>query len=103
MDLEKVEILPDEKLEAAAECLRIMAHPVRLKLVNALMQGEFAVNELSKMVNCSPNQTCEHLRLLKGHGLLGSERRGRSVYYKIISPKLPRLLDCVRTSCGEEQ
>jgi DNA-binding transcriptional ArsR family regulator len=96
----QLELPTDEVLEEAAECLRVMAHPVRLKMVNILMQGEFAVHEIAELCNTSANQTCEHLRLLKGHGLLSSERRGRTVYYKVLSPRLPRLVECISAHCG---
>lgn len=96
----KVEFLPDEVLEKASECLKVMAHPIRLRIVNILMQGEYAVHEIAEFCKTSANQTCEHLRLLKGHGLLSSERRGRTVYYKIASPQLPGLLQCIRKNCS---
>jgi len=95
-----VDLPADAVLEEAAECLKVMAHPVRLKMVNILMQGDFAVHEIAQMCATSPNQTCEHLRLLKSHGLLSSERRGRTVYYQILSPRLPRLIECIKTTCG---
>ena len=97
--MEKLYLLPDEAFESAAECLKVMAHPVRLKIVNVLMQGEFAVHEIAEACQTSPNQTCEHLRLLKGHGLLNSERRGRTVYYQIASPQLPGLINCIQKNC----
>lgn len=92
-------VLPDAVLEEAAECLKVMAHPVRLKMVNLLMQGRFAVHELAELCDTSPNQTCEHLRLLKSHGLLSSHRKGRTVYYGIASPRLPRLIECIKKTC----
>jgi len=95
----KLKLMPIEKLSAAADCLKVMAHPVRLRIVNILMQGEFAVGEIAEMCETSANQTCEHLRLLRGQGLLSSERRGRSVYYKIASPRLPSLLECITKHC----
>ena len=96
----KLNLPADDVLEEAAECLKVMAHPVRLKIVNILMQGEFAVHEIAQLCDTSPNQTCEHLRLLKGHGLLSSERRGRTVYYGILSPRLPLLMGCIGEHCG---
>ncbi len=95
----QLELPGDEVLEEAAECLRVMAHPVRLKMVSILMQGEFAVHEIAELCKTSANQTCEHLRLLKGHGLLSSERRGRTVYYRIASPRLPKLVECITAQC----
>jgi ArsR family transcriptional regulator, zinc-responsive transcriptional repressor len=96
----RLKLLPFGKLDRAAECLKVMAHPVRLQIVNVLMQGEFAVHEIAEMCETSPSRTCEHLRLLKGHDLLASERRGRTVYYKIKSPQLPSLLECIKENCG---
>jgi DNA-binding transcriptional ArsR family regulator len=87
-------------LEGAADCLKVMAHPVRLRIVNILMQGEFAVRQIAEMCEVSPNQACEHLRLMKGHGFLSSERRGKEVFYKIESPRLPSLLGCISQHCS---
>ncbi|MCF7954479.1 MAG: metalloregulator ArsR/SmtB family transcription factor [Phycisphaerae bacterium] len=94
-----IKLVDIDKLNGAAECLKVMAHPVRLRIVNILMQGEFAVHEIAELCETSPNQTCEHLRLLRGLGLLSSERRGRTVYYKILSPRLPSLLECITKNC----
>jgi DNA-binding transcriptional ArsR family regulator len=43
----KIDLLPLDFLEDAAECLKIMAHPVRLRIVDILMQGEFPVHEIA--------------------------------------------------------
>jgi DNA-binding transcriptional ArsR family regulator len=94
-----LELLPQEFLDNAAECLKVMAHPARLRMVDILMQGEFPVGRIAELCDLAPHQTCEHLRLLKGHGLLDSERRGREVYYRIASPQLPKLLTCIRSCC----
>jgi len=96
-------LLPEEKLRCAAECLKVMAHPVRLRIVDLLMQGEFPVHEIAELCGTSPHQTCEHLRLLQGHAFLASERRGRTVYYRIASPRLPKLLECIRSTCESQE
>lgn len=97
----KLKMLPNELLDKAAECLKVMAHPVRLRIVNLLMQDEFAVHEIAELCQTSPNQACEHLRLLKGHDLLSSERRGRTVYYNIKSPQLLALMECIANNCDK--
>ena len=95
----KTILLPMETCRQAAECLKAMAHPARLRIVDILMEGEYPVCEIAEMCELSPHQACEHLRLLQGHGFLDSERRGRAVYYKIVSPRLPALLSCLRSTC----
>lgn len=96
-------LLPMETLSEAAECLKVMAHPVRLRIVDILMQGRFAVQDISRLCGLPPHQTSEHLRLLKGHGLLDSRREGRTVYYRLAHPRLPGLLECLRQTCGDDE
>ena len=92
-------LLPLEFLRDAAECFKVLGHPLRLRMVDILMQGEFPVHEIARLCELPPHQACEHLRMLKGHGLLESDRRGRSVYYAIADPRLPRLVECIRNAC----
>lgn len=93
------EMLPMDALTEAAACLKIMAHPVRLRIVDILMQGDFPVHAIAEMCGVRQHQACEHLRLMQGCGLLKSERRAQSVFYKIASPRLPSLINCVRQHC----
>ena len=90
-----MDILTNQQFFDAAECLKVMAHPARLKIVQILMQGEFAVNEIAAQCTLSANQTCEHLRLMQGRRFLTSRRDGKTVYYKIASPRLPSLIKCI--------
>ncbi len=96
---QKMELLSVEVLDQASECLKVLAHPVRLRMVEILMQGKFAVHEIARMCELSPNQACDHLRLLKGHKLLDSKRDGRTVYYTIASPQLIGIIECIRKNC----
>jgi ArsR family transcriptional regulator, zinc-responsive transcriptional repressor len=95
----KLKLVPTDTLAQACECLRVLAHPVRLRIVDILMQGEFQVHELAALCQLPPPQTSEHLRLLQGRGLLVARREGRSVFYGIADPRLPALLGCVRSTC----
>ncbi len=96
---ESLEMMSDKYLEKVAECLKLMAHPVRLRIVEILSKGRYAVGEIAEMCGVAPNQTCEHLRLLKNHGLLTSKREGRAVYYSIASTQLTSLLSCIKSNC----
>lgn len=94
-----LELTPLEPLGEAAECLKVLGHPVRLRMVEILMQGRFPVRKIAELCQLPPHQACEHLRMLKGHGLLGSHRRGREVFYEIADSRLPQLLGCIRAAC----
>jgi len=91
-----IDLLPMDTLAQMAECLKVMAHPIRLRMVDILLQGEFTVGEIAELCETKQNQACEHLRHMQSCGLLTSERHGQRVYYKIASPHLPTLIQCVR-------
>ena len=99
MKTRRLNLLPMSMLDPAAECLKVLAHPARLRMIEILTQGEFSVNEIAALCQLPPHQACEHLRLLKGHGHLGARRNGRLVYYRIADPRLPQLLQCIRGTC----
>jgi len=98
--VKKLRLLKMDALAQAAECLKVLAHPVRLRIVDILMQGEHPVHEIAEMCSLPPNQTCEHLRLMQGHGLLSAQRRGRTVFYAVANANLPGVLECIRRNCG---
>ena len=95
----KPDMLEIEKLCRAANCLKVLAHPHRLRMVEILMQGQFPVNTIAQLCDLPPHQACEHLRLMQSHNLLGSVRNGRTVYYRISNPNLPEIIRCIRKNC----
>ena len=100
MSNEKIyNLMSDEHLQCAADTLKVMGHPIRIKMALLLSQGRFSVGELAELCGLPPNQTCEHLRLLKRYDLLDSEKEGRTVFYYIDSDRLSGLLECISKNC----
>jgi DNA-binding transcriptional ArsR family regulator len=80
----------------AAECLRTLAHPVRLRIVQMLLHGRYSVGELAEDCGVPDNVASEHLRLMQRCGFFNSEREGRKVYYTVAEPHLEELMACVK-------
>ena len=79
----------------AAECLKTLAHPVRLRIVQLLLHGRYTVGELAADCEIQDNVGSEHLRLLQRCGFLTSQREGRKVYYQVAEPHLEKLMACI--------
>ena len=79
----------------AAECLKTLAHPVRLRVVQLLLHGRYTVGEIAEDCEIPDNVASEHLRLLQRCGFLSSQREGRRVYYEVAEPHLKQLMACV--------
>lgn len=82
-------------LTQAAECLKTVAHPVRLRMIQLLLDDQYTVGELAADCKVPDNVASEHLRLMQRTGLLGSERDGRRVYYRVAEPHLRKIIECI--------
>ncbi|MDZ4783420.1 MAG: metalloregulator ArsR/SmtB family transcription factor [Planctomycetia bacterium] len=89
-----------EALGQAAECLRTLAHPHRLRMVQMLLQGDYMVSELAEACELSSAMASEHLRLMQRCGFLTSKKEGRKVYYRVAEPHLKSILKCVEERFG---
>ncbi len=79
----------------AAECLKVLANPHRLLIVELLIKGPKSVGEIAEICGLKPHVTSEHLNLMKRCGFLGSLRDGRTVYYELTELHLKDLIVCM--------
>ena len=90
-----------ESLTAAAECLKALAHPHRLQIVQLLLSGQqLSVNEIAEHCDLNQPTTSDHLRLMQRCGFLQSQRHGRTVYYSVTEPHLAELMKCIQRRFG---
>ena len=89
-------MLDADVLAEASECLKTLAHPLRLRMVEMLLGGRYTVGELAKACSITSPMASGHLRLLERCGLLGHRREGREVFYQVAQPCLKDIITCIR-------
>jgi DNA-binding transcriptional ArsR family regulator len=89
-----------EVLSQAAECLRTIAHPHRLRMIQLMLQGEHTVGELAESCDVASHAASEHLILMRRCGLLKSEQRGRRVFYQVAEAHLADIVRCIEHRFG---
>jgi DNA-binding transcriptional ArsR family regulator len=82
--------------EVHAEFFKTLAHPARLRVLEALSGGERPVNELLPLVGIEPSHLSQQLAVLRRGGVVRSRREGSSVIYDVIDQRLFRLLDVAK-------
>ena len=82
-----------EAFERAADLLRALSHPVRLRIVELLGGGELCVKSLEEILEISQSSVSQHLTRLKYAGLIESERRGHLVCYRLVEGGAARILE----------
>jgi len=90
-----------EALSEAAECLRVLAHPHRLAMMQRLLVRSISVGELSEELAIGSNVCSEHLRLLERCGFLSRRKEGRFVYYSVIELHVQKIMRCVEERFGK--
>lgn len=90
-----------ESLEQAAECLKALAHPHRLRMIQMLLRGRYTVGKLAQACEIPSHMASEHLRLMQRCGFLNSQRDGRKVYYRIAETHLENLMNCLNLRFGK--
>ncbi|MCE7869438.1 transcriptional regulator [bacterium CPR1] len=89
--------LSDEKLNYAAEMLRLMGHAVRLRIIELLEQhGELPAGAFHQRLDELQPTVSQHLNKMRALGLLRARRQAGQVFYSVAQPQLLKLLQCVR-------
>ena len=96
----ELELIDMGALGRAAECLRTLSHPHRLRMLQMLLHDEFTVGELAEACEIPSHMASEHLRLMKDRGLLSSRRDGRRTYYAVAEKGLAGIMRCVEGRFG---
>lgn len=94
-------LTPLSALEQAAECLKTLAHPHRLRMVQMLLHGRYTVGELAQACEIPSHMASEHLRLMQRCGFLVNDKEGRKAYYRIVEPHLANIIGCIEARFGE--
>jgi DNA-binding transcriptional ArsR family regulator len=93
--------VPPSYLRAAAARFRLLGDPVRLQILNTLLErNEAAVQELAEATGQSHQNTSKHLRALADGGIVGARREGGFAYYRVTDPSISGLCLLV---CGQLQ
>jgi ArsR family transcriptional regulator, zinc-responsive transcriptional repressor len=86
-----------EVLTRAADTIRVLGHPDRIKIVEVLEGGDATVTEIQDEVGLSQPIASQHLARLRAHGIVESTRDGQHVVYSLVEPKVEHILRCIRT------
>ena len=79
--------------DQARALLKALADPIRLQVVEALVNGERCVCELTEQLGLAQSKLSFHLKVLKDAGLLSDRQQGRWTYYRLQGRALEQLRD----------
>jgi DNA-binding transcriptional ArsR family regulator len=78
--------------EAAGELLRALASPLRIAIITELSGGARCVHELVDALQAPQPLVSQHLRVLRGAGVVRGSRRGREIAYSLVDEHIAHIV-----------
>jgi ArsR family transcriptional regulator len=88
--------LMPELSQFKAEFFKALAHPLRIRIIDALRGGEVGVNDLSTRLGVEQTTLSQQLAILRSRNLVVGRKNGSNVFYSVRDPAIFRLLDAAR-------
>lgn len=77
----------------AAEVLKVLSNPARLRLLCALLPGERCVGELEVALGASQSYVSGQLARMRADGFVTCDRDGRTIRYRLADPRIGPILE----------
>lgn len=88
--------LNQQKLQAATELLRAIAHPLRMTITGFIDEKKVInVNKIYNSLKLEQSITSQHLRILRSSGLVDTRRDGKFIYYSVNYDKIERVNEAI--------
>ncbi|WP_176063132.1 ArsR/SmtB family transcription factor [Anaeromyxobacter diazotrophicus] len=84
-----------ERARRVSEVLKAVAHPLRIRIVAILADGDENVTALSEKLQAPQAIVSQQLRILRSQGLVEAERENGFARYRLIEPNLRTLVACM--------
>lgn len=90
------------KLLSAVNMLKVIAHPVRLAIVDLLTENKkMTVLQIQESLNLEQAVASQHLCLMEDKGVLLSEKVSRNKFVSLRYPKMKNIVNCLENCCNE--
>jgi ArsR family transcriptional regulator len=86
--------------QSQAVLFKILAHPVRLSILEILRDGEQCVCHMEAMLKRPQAYISQHLIVLREAGVVADRRDGWNMYYRVVKPEVFAVLDAMYALTG---
>ena len=85
----------EQDLDRESEILKVLGHPIRLKIVAGLMSQSCNVKKIWECLALPQATVSQHLALLKNKNIISGRREGVEVYYQVTSPEAIKIITAI--------
>jgi DNA-binding transcriptional ArsR family regulator len=93
----------DNSLDRAADLLRALGHPVRVRVIEILAEQETCFCNMQAMLSLEQSSLSQHLQVLRRMGLVASRKADSQTIYRLTNPHLPAVLLAARKATASSE
>ena len=82
--------------EFKADFFKVLAHPMRIRILVLLSEGEKNVNQMQALLGIEASAVSQQLAVLRGKGIVDVKKDGTKVIYSLRDPMIIELLEVAR-------
>ncbi len=79
-----------------SEILKVLGHPIRLQMVDGLINNECNVNNIAESMNLPQSTVSQHLGILRSRGIVSAKKEGVKTCYRINDRKVVKIVEIFR-------
>lgn len=76
-----------------SEMLKALGHPIRLRIVQGLLNDECCVTQIAEKLNAPQSTISQHLSVLKNSSILYPVKKGLKTCYKVVNEKAKKIIE----------
>ena len=82
--------------EKESELLKALGHPIRLRIVEDLLNDECNVNKIVKILKIPQSTVSQHLGVLKNKGIVIARKEGVKTCYQVIDQRVKKIIQILK-------
>ncbi|MCX7679563.1 MAG: metalloregulator ArsR/SmtB family transcription factor [Spirochaetes bacterium] len=86
----------ERQIENTCELLKSISHPIRLKILCFLMDGEKNVSEIEKEFSTTASNISQHLTVLRKANIITRHKKANFMFYSIKEKNVLTLLKTLK-------
>ncbi len=88
----------DQQVESVTELLKSIAHPIRMKILCFLMEGEKNVGEIEQQFGSTISNISQHLTVLRKANIIDRRKEANFMFYSLKDTNIHKLMETLKNN-----
>jgi DNA-binding transcriptional ArsR family regulator len=88
----------EQQVELVTELLKSIAHPIRMKILCFLMEGEKNVGEIEQQFGSTISNISQHLTVLRKANIIDRRKEANFMFYSLKDNNIFKLMETLKNN-----